>query len=251
MKDKRTRRLEAAFRWASLVILLASLAMAVFWIVFPDALNLEPYLVLLGLVYAAVPLLGRWLINKLNRDLKHERLTIAYALAYGYLHNYLVPVVRRLRKGVADPSQLTFFVFLPTSLAELHREAIDEQIVELKHQAYDIETVALDFPDQKRRRDFRTARKVAEDAATIKYFDFPTTLLVLEKVIEYKLKTQEDAFWEAEREEMERTYIHEFKDHLTTMLAPDRFKAVRSNIRLVEGEVSFRGNGEAALKEET
>lgn len=248
MKDRLTKRLETIFRVSGNVILAVSMIAALIWvlsengILFPDNLNLEPYLALLGLVYATVPLLGQWVINQLDRDLRRERLTVAYALAYGYLNNYLAPVVRRLRKDLEDPNKLEFLVYIPDFLSELYSSSVDELLVELENQAYKVETVELDFPAQRRRRDFRTAKKApqVQDAPdSVVYFDFPTTLLVLEKAVEYKIDTREDSFIDKQRERLELQYINDFREQLESMLNTRQFQSIRPNIKLVDGGIDF------------
>ena len=239
MKDQRTRRVEYGFRIASTAILVLSLVIAAIWILIPERLNLEPTLVLLGLLYAAVPLFGRWLIRKLNRDLERERLSMPYALAYGYLTNYLAPVVRRLRKESNDPARLAFYVYIPRSLEELRAESIDEILTELEHRDYEVETVELSFPGERRKKDFRTARRSTDDPLNVKYFDFPTTLLTLEQAVDYKLDTRADSFPAQQREEIGRRYIEDFRWQLEKMLKAPRYDPIRGNVRIVDGGLDF------------
>lgn len=241
MKDKRSARLEKLFGVTSVLILAASVVLAVLWVFFSDAVNWEPYLALLGLLYAVVPLTGRWSLNRLNRDLKKERLTLTYALAYGYLNNYLAPVVRRLRKELKDPSKLRFVVYVPRFLSELRREYIDEMLVELENRSFEIETVALDFPEQKRQIDFRTAKKLPEASSggEVVYFDFPTTLLILEQAVAYRLESPGDRFVAEDRRRLELAYIREFREHLRMMLDDPRFEIIRDNIELADGGPGF------------
>ncbi|NBC19311.1 MAG: hypothetical protein GVY18_18555 [Bacteroidetes bacterium] len=238
MDDRSTRRIETLFRVTSIVILLLSIGLAVLWLSVPG-LNLEPALVLLGLLYAAVPLAGRWAVRRLNQDLERERLSMPYALAYGYLTNYLAPVVRQLRKEAADPDRLRFYVYIPRSLDELRGEAIDAILTELQHQQYAVETVELDFPKEKRKKDFRTARRLPDGTAPPKYFDFPTTLLTLEQAVEYKLDTREDRFPFRQREALGQRYIDDFRTQLQAMLGTQRYETIRDNIRIVDGGVDF------------
>lgn len=239
MEDKRTRWMEQGFRLASTAILGLSLIAAAVWMIAPERLNLEPTLVLLGLLYAAVPLFGRWLIRRLNEDLARERMTMPYALAYGYLTNYLVPVVRRLRKEHPDPAQLAFYVYIPRSLDELRPASIDDLLTELEHRNYRVETVELSFPDERRTKDFRTARRSPGDALDVKYFDFPTTLLTLDQAVEYKLDTREDSFPARQREALGQRYIEDFRRELEKMLSLPRYELIHNNIRIVDGGLNF------------
>ena len=151
MKDRRTRFIEKLFQVASVVILLLSVALAALWLIWDD-LPLEPVLAILGLIYAEVPLLGRWVIKKLDKELTREKFSMPYALAYGYLTNYLAPVVKQLRKEAGPQADaLRFYVYVPRSLDELSGESISEILEELENRSYQIETVEIESPGSKRR----------------------------------------------------------------------------------------------------
>jgi hypothetical protein len=249
MKDKRTLFIERLFQVASVVILLLSVALAAVWLIWDD-LPLEPVLVVLGLIYAEVPLLGRWLINKLDKELTREKFSMPYALAYGYLTNYLAPVVKQLRKEAGPKADaLRFYVYLPRSLDELSGDSISEILDELENRSYQVETLEIEFPGSKRRRDFRTARKlpVGEGTAeTVKYFDFPTTLLTLEQAVEYKLDTREGSFPFRQREALGKEYIDHFRMQLVDMLSARKYETIRDHIKIVDGGFDFLDAEEAS-----
>ena len=58
MDNTKARKLEFFFSAASTLILLGSIAIAVLWMRFSNKYNFEPVLVLLGLLYAAIPKWG-------------------------------------------------------------------------------------------------------------------------------------------------------------------------------------------------
>ncbi len=240
MKDKRTKRIEFAFALLSVLILVATLAVAIIWVLQPDQIKLEPILVLLGALYTLLPILGGWAIRKLNSSLKRERFTLPYALAYGYVYNYLAPVVRRLRKESNAPENIRFYVYIPAYLGEFHRNAIDEILAELRNRKYEVQPIKIVDPLREREWDARTAKKLADDDSGItKYFDFPTTLLTLERAVEYKLDTRSDSFQDKQKDECGREYIEDFRDQLMSILSLREFDAIRQNIFVVQNRYRF------------
>lgn len=79
--------------------------------------------------------------------------------------------------------------------------------------------------------DYRTAKKAK--VGGIQYFDFPTTLLTLEKVIEYKLNTDKDSRPDNEIAKLSEEYISNFGKQLTSILNKEEFDAIRDNIKIV------------------
>lgn len=230
MTDRSLDRIQTIFQWLSVMILVASFVFAALW-VYNTSMNLEPILAFLGLFYSVVALLGNWVTKQLEKRVKEEELSIAYALAHGYMYNYLGPVVRGLRKKLPDPSSMRFIVYIPKNLDEFRSHSIDEVITELSNKQYVVDTVELLFENEKRKMDYRTAKK-ADDSA-IHYFDFPTTLLTLDKVIEYKLSTNKDSLPDKEIARLSELYISNFSQQLHYILAKPEFDAIRGNIKIV------------------
>lgn len=246
MDNTKARKLELFFSAASTLILLGSIAIAVLWMSYSHKYNFEPVLVLLGLLYAAIPQVGKWLVRRLNRKIEKERLTLPYALAYGYLKNYLAPVLRRIRKETDDPNRVKFYVYIPRSLDELKDESIDEILTELENQRYELGLIELDFPGQKRKKDYRTAKRSMANVADPKYFDFPTTMLTLDQVVKYKLDTQEGHLPTEQEENLGERYINDFRNCLETMLKEKAYDAIRNNIFIVDGGLDFLGEVETS-----
>lgn len=194
-------------------------------------MNLEPILAFLGLLYSVVAIFANWLTKRLGKRIKAEEMSITYALAYGYVNNYLAPVVRGLRKSLADPFSFEFIVYIPEDLSEFSTDSMDETISELANKEYVVDSVELIFDDKKRKLDYRTAKKIANDST--QYFDFPTTLLTLEKVIQYKLKTEEDKYVDSEVAELSKEYITNFNEQLHEILKNKKFSAIRDNIKII------------------
>ncbi len=235
MKQGRTKRIQTVFNIITVLIITASLIVAAIWLVDPERWNFEPLLGLLGLLYVAVPLLGQWLVKRLSTHLRKEEMTLPYTLAFGYLSNYLAPVVRGLRKELDEPEKLKFYIYLPDDLDELKETNISETITELQNKKYTVDTVELDFPGEKRKKDYRTAKRTINNKEEIKYFDFPTTLLGLEPAIDFKLETKEGQSPAAQKMEIGKQYINDFDSQLTSMLKSRKYDAIRDNIEIVSG----------------
>ncbi|WP_108423122.1 STING domain-containing protein [Flagellimonas amoyensis] len=230
MTDRSLDRIQTVFHWLSIAILVASFVFAGLW-VYNASFNLEPLLAFLGLFYSVVALLGNWITKQLEKRVKEEELSIAYALAHGYMYNYLAPVVRGLRKRLPDPSGMVFIVYIPKNLDEFRSHSIDEVITELSNRQYVVDTVELLFENEKRKMDYRTAKR--SEGGTIQYFDFPTTLLTLDKVIAYKMNTNKDSRPDKEIERLSEQYISNFKEQLLAILQLQEFDAIRGNIKIV------------------
>ena len=99
--------------------------------------------------------------------------------------------------------------------------------------------IELDFPGQKRKKDYRTAKKSTANGVDPKYFDFPTTMLTLDQVVKYKLDTKEDRLPTGQEEKLGERYINDFRDCLKTMLKEKAYDAIRDNIHIVDGGLDF------------
>jgi hypothetical protein len=235
-------RLENAFNLVAAGILLLSLVLGGLWLLFPGRMSPEPVLGFLGLLYTAVPLFGGWLVRRLRSDVETERLSLSYALAYGYLHNFLEPVVRKLWNESRDREHLRFFVYIPKTLEELNRDRIEDTLTSLGVRNYAVEKLELEFPGQKRTRDVRTARRISggrTGRGGPVYFDFPTTLLTTQPAIQFKLDKQQGPTGDRDRNELGAEYIRDFKRYLVRFLEHDKYAAYRRNICVVDGGPNF------------
>lgn len=235
-------RLERTFNVIAIGILGLSLVLGGLWLLFPEKLSPEPILGFLGLLYTAVPLFGRWIVRRLESDVETERLSLAYALAYGYLHNYLEPVVRKLWNESEDRTHFRFFVYIPSSLEQLNRDRIEDTLTSLGMRNYEIDKLELEFRGQKRTWDVRTARRLPGDGLEERsglYFDFPTTLLTARPAIQFKLDKREGPVSDRDRDELGAEYIRDFKRYLGRFLEHEKYADYRRNICVVDGGPDF------------
>lgn len=182
----------------------------------------EPIAGLLGMTSTAVTWLyglaaHRWQQSRralalTQAELAEERYSLAHALAYGYVHNFLAPALTRLLVQAGGRAHaLRFYVYLPGDLAELEPDAIARTLARLRGYGYVTDTVLLDLSPS-RPREVLTLLRAAEDPP--RYFDFPTTLLTLQQLVDYRLETRPNRFPDQARQELGRVYIGAFRAEL-------------------------------------
>ena len=93
--------------------------------------------------------------------------------------------------------------------------------------------------DGSRVRDLITITKSGDDQPL--YFDFPTTLLTLTSLVDYKMASSGDRHSQADREALGREYIGKFRDYLM-----ERVEALGlgDRVALTDGELGFLGGEE-------
>lgn len=199
MKLHRIARILIIFLW------LSTFVVALCWIFWKEPpFDPEPITVVLGLISTAVTAL----LNEFASRLQEEEFSLPYALAYGYVNNFVQPLVSELLKNIAvggTPPQL--FIYLPESLQELEPRNIDQVIARMRLMNFEDNVVNLQFREG-RARDILTVSKGPRRV----YFDFPNTLLSLNSLIDYKIESRPNQFQEQERDRMGAEYISKFRD---------------------------------------
>ncbi|MBK9138004.1 MAG: hypothetical protein IPM17_04480 [Verrucomicrobia bacterium] len=212
----------------------------------------EPLAALLGMISTAVTWLyglaarrfeqGRRALAETRAELREERYSLAHALAYGYVHNFLAPAVTHLlAQAGRRAAEVRFYVYLPADLGELEPDAIQRTLARIRCLGYETGALQLDLR-QSRPRDVLTLMRQPGGAPA--YFDFPTTLLTLRHLVDYRLETRQDSFPDRARRELGQTYIAEFRSELERHLAE---KDLRSVVVLVDRELRPLGSGTTAL----
>jgi hypothetical protein len=208
----------------------------------------EPLAALLGMISTAVTWLyglaarrfeqGRRALAETRAELHEERYSLAHALAYGYVHNFLEPAVTHLlAQAGRRAAELRFFVYLPTELGELEPDAIQRTLARIRCLGYETGAVQLDLR-QSRPRDVLSLLRHPGDAP--RYFDFPTTLLTLRHLVDYRLETRPGTFSDRARRELGQTYIAEFRADLERHLAE---KGLQEVVVLVDRTLRPLGDG--------
>ncbi|MEM9158905.1 MAG: STING domain-containing protein [Verrucomicrobiota bacterium] len=175
----------------------------------------EPIAMLLAMLGSAITAGAGYLKRRLKRakeELEEERFSTPVALAFGYFRNFLSPALTKLldeREPRSPP--LRFLIYIPEKLDELGAESRKRLLAKIRDLSFEHGSVSLAM-DRGDPRHLLTLMKSAESSAV--YFDFPTTLLTLEALIDYKLHSEKDSFSKARRVELGVSYIARFEKAL-------------------------------------
>lgn len=169
----------------------------------------EPITVILGLVSAALTAL----INEYAQALEKEEYSVSYALAYGYVINFLEPVITAILKQVPPGERPRFYIYIPERLQELEPKSIDRTLARLREKNMTTQSVNLDLAEG-RVRDVLTISMERNQV----YFDFPTTLLTLNSFIAYKSDSKKNAFGEEEKVKLGQAFIQKFQETVAKMI---------------------------------
>jgi hypothetical protein len=199
---------------------LASLAfvLAVWW-AFTGNGNIEPWVSLAqtcALIAAVLATVWASMHDKVSTGNEGDRYSLSYALAYGYVHNFLVGAIDAL-KTETHPGKM--FVFRPSRLGELDPVSHEAFKAELKRRGFELTTRTLD-KSSNRPRGVLSVYRPTDPATPTHFVDFPTTLLTLSSLIAYQaeraVEDDEPAWTEEYRNGMAKEYIDRFFKELST-----------------------------------
>jgi hypothetical protein len=198
----------------SLIALLwvSTLVIAICWLFWKEApFDPEPITVVLGLISTAVTAL----LSEFGSRLEEEEFSLPYALAYGYVHNFIEPLISQLMKQIPLGSpKPRLYIYIPSKLSELEPRNIERVIGKIRMMSFEDKIVNLEFQEG-RARDILT---VTGNGNKRVYFDFPNTLLSLNSLIDYKMESRKNRFSDSAREEMAKKYITKFKQVIEKLL---------------------------------
>lgn len=228
-----TGRILLGALWAAL---LASILIWVFGWSMPHDIEPEPITVLLSTISPTVTGLFAWVESRLKRqqrELEEERYSISHALAYGYVNNFLSPAATRLVESHTEPGPPpVLYVYLPETLEELEKEAVQRTLARLRAKGYATKAVQLELKEA-RPRDVLT---VLKDGNAPVYFDFPNTLLTLHSLVAYKLESRPDTFDDEARAELARSHIRKFGQEVDRLLTR---KGLKDQVRFTDRNLAF------------
>jgi len=193
-----------------IILWLSTLICTVLWaigVVLP--FEPEPITVILGLVSAAFTAL----MNEYANALEKEEYSISHALAYGYVINFLEPVITSILKQMPVGEQLKFYIYIPERLQELEPKSIDRTLVKLREKNLITQSINLELTEGR----MRDVLSVMMESKHV-FFDFPTTLLTLNSFIAYKSDSKKNSFQEEEMLKMGSVYIEKFQETVSKML---------------------------------
>lgn len=209
------------------ILWLATVVAAVVWAFVPDPpFEPEPITVILGLVSGA----ATGLLNEYSKAIEEEEYSTVYALAFGYVNNFLEPLATQLMSQDKDP---VINIFLPETLADLEPRSVERLMAEVRKR-YSSEVLKLELREG-RARDVITIHKSSDPSLAI-LFDFPNTLLTLNALIDYKVESKKGQFSGKAREALGRKYIGIFRDTILRMAAE---KGFGERVRFVNKDLQF------------
>jgi len=109
----------------------------------------------------------------------------AHALAYGYIENFIEPLVIQLLENKEEPK---ICIYTPDKLDDLSDNTIDRIKAELKLRDYEMKKINLSLRHG-RARDILTVEKKENREW---YFDFPNTLRSLIPYVDYKVVSKKN-----------------------------------------------------------
>lgn len=193
-----------------IILWLSTLICAVFWATgVPMPFEPEPVTVILGLVSAALT----GLVSEYADALEKEEYSVSYALAYGYVINFLEPVITTILKQRISGKRPQFYIYIPERLQELEPKSIDRTLARLREKNMITQSVNLELMEG-RVRDVLTISSESNHV----YFDFPTTLLTLTSFIAYKSDSKKNSFGDEEKIKMGKVFIEKFQETVSKML---------------------------------
>lgn len=222
-QDRLTSRLRFISRVLLVLLWVCTLVVAFAWLLdweLPYKINPEPATIVLGMLSAAVTaLLNSYtrLVSRKQEQLEEERYSISYALAYGYMNNFIEPVITQLlvhRQPADDPPLL--YVYIPAELSELSPQSIERTVARIRARQYRCEPLKLESKEG-RIRDLLTICKT-DNGTSLDYFDFPTTLLTLTSYVDYMVATHKNNFKEDDIIHLGKRFIQKFHQELVRML---------------------------------
>ena len=210
---------------------LSTLVIALCWLFWENPpFDPEPITVVLGLISTAVTAL----LSELDFRLREEEFSLPFALAYGYVTNFLEPLISQLLKDIVPGSpKPTVLIFLPEKLSELEPANIERVIGRLRMKSFEEKVINLHFQGG-RARDILTVKQSAGNQ--IFYFDFPNTLFSLNSLVEFRMESRKNSFPDDKKDEMAHKYILRFRQVLEKLLVK---KDLADYVRFVDKNLNF------------
>lgn len=192
-----------------IVLWTASFILAMIWVFWTNPpFEPEPLTFALGLIAVA----SSAILNRYNNKLELEKFCTANALAVGYVNNFIEPVLTQLIKNNKNS---ILYIFIPEKISDLFPKNIDRLVSELKERNLSNKTINVKLQEGRGARDIMSIINANGDNV---YFDFPSTLLTLNILIDYKIESKKNSFNSTEKELLGKLYIAKFKETAKTLL---------------------------------
>ncbi len=154
----------------------------------------------------------------------------AYALALGYVNNFIEPaLVQLIENGIKRPQ---IYIYKPEDISELYTPNIDKTKALIKNDSFEINELQLDLKHG-RARDILTIQK---SKTKMVYFDFPNTLLSLSAYIDFKIATKKNEIDLKEKSELTKTLFNKFYCKVDELL---KTKSLDAHIKYCDKNLQF------------
>jgi hypothetical protein len=216
-------------KWSTIVVNIAALVALAFWIsnkqteVFGARFDHE--LIFVSLIILLV------ILNQLYRFLlKESEYSPAYALATGYVTNFLVPSITQLAEsGESCP---VIYIYKVEKITALDEDNIDQIQAAICNGKFEAKQVSLKA-ENARARDLLMIQKSKTSKI---YLDFPNTLTSLKAYIDFKFGSKQDKSTEAKKEQLTEILIGKFYQKVNELVA--RYD-ITDNIKFCDKRLDF------------
>lgn len=223
------KRYSKLIKWlSSLVNIIAGVAL-VLWLLNKEITLLdftfdkEALFVILTSAAVSLNQFHKWLL----RDAEYSP---AFALALGYVNNFIEPtIVQLIENGIKDP---IIYIFKPKSIEDLTKDNIDKIKARIRNMDFKIEELNLDLKHS-RARDILLIQ--TSDSKKV-YFDIPNTLLSLTSYIDYKMDSKSNTSIEKEKMELTKVLFEKFYDKIDELA---KAKHLESHINYCDSNLGF------------
>jgi len=165
--------------------------------IFEKKLDKEALFVVLTTIAVSLNQFHKWLLSE-------AEYSPAYALALGYMNNFIEPIIVQLiEDGVKTP---IVYIYRPNSITELYKLNIDKTKATIRNMSFELTELQLNLRHG-RARDILTIQKSKTKKV---FFDFPNTLLSLTSYIEFKCNSRKNELNNKEKEKITDSLLEKF-----------------------------------------
>jgi hypothetical protein len=213
----------------SLVLNITSIITLLLWLInlkfniLGVSIDLEALFVLLTTVAVFLNQLHRWLLAE-------AEYSPAYALALGYVNNFIEPAITQLiEDGISQP---LLYIYKPEGISELYKPNIDRVKATIKNNSFELNELQLELKHG-RARDILTIQK---SKTKLIYFDFPNTLLSLSAYIDFKIASKINEATDIEKKQLTKLLLNKFYNKVDELVQE---KNIQQNIKYCNKNLVF------------
>lgn len=209
---------------SSQILNIVAIITLIFWLINVNSnIDLEALFVLLTTIAVFFNQIHKWLLE----DAEYSP---SYALAIGYVNNFLEPaIVQLIEDGVKEP---IFYIYKPESIIELFKSNIDKTKAIIKNNSLELNEIQLNLKHG-RARDILTIHK---SKTKMIYFDFPNTLLSLTAYINFKIESKVNKANDEQKKELTQLLFYKFYSKVDELI---KERNIENHIKYCNKELTF------------